>query len=136
VRGRESGKLPALSGPCRHARDGPFPTVAPTWGEACSRLEAQRRGRPEIAFGNVVGSTLAFFLFNGGLVALARPVLLSASTATFYLPVAFVTVVGISGLMLRKAVPRWAGAVLVGLYLAFVVGGYLVDRAAALGAVG
>ena len=104
--------------------------------ELARELPAARRGHPEITFGNVVGSTLAFFLFNGGLIALARPVELSASTTTFYLPVAFVTVVVISGLMLRKAVPRWAGAVLVGLYLLFVIGGYLVDRAAALGAVG
>jgi Ca2+/Na+ antiporter len=34
-----------------------------------------------------------------------------------------ITIVVVSLFMLRKQIPRWAGAVLVGLYLLFVAGG-------------
>lgn len=43
-----------------------------------------------------------------------------------YLPIAIVTVFVISGLMLRKQIQRWAGGVLVLLYLVFAVGGYAI----------
>jgi hypothetical protein len=39
--------------------------------------------------------------------------------------VGFATVVFISAVMLRRTVPRWAGAVLVLFYLLFVAGGYV-----------
>lgn len=101
--------------------------------EVARELPAARRGHPEITFGNVVGSALAFFLFNGGIIALVRPVDLAAPVRRFYLPVAFVTILVISLFMWRKAVPRWAGALLVLLYLVFVVGGYVVSQTEALG---
>lgn len=100
--------------------------------EVARELPAARRGHPEITFGNVVGSTLAFFLFNGGIIALVRPIELTAPILRFYLPVAAVTVVVIAIFMWRKAMPRWAGAVLVVLYAIFVVGGYLVSQTDAL----
>lgn len=83
--------------------------------------------------GNIVGSALAFFLFNAGGIALVRPVPVEAPVLTFYLPVALVTVLVISVFLLRAAVPRWAGAVLVALYLVFIVGGYFVSQTDALG---
>jgi hypothetical protein len=43
----------------------------------------------------------------------------------FYLPVCAVTVVATTIIMLTKQVSRWAGAILVLLYVLFVVGGYL-----------
>lgn len=101
--------------------------------EVARELPAAKRGHPEISFGNVVGSALAFFLFNGGIIALVRPVPIGAAVLRFYLPVALITVVIISLLMWRKAVPRWAGAVLVGLYAIFVIGGYFISRSDALG---
>jgi cation:H+ antiporter len=42
--------------------------------ELARELPAARRGWPEISFGNVVGSILAFFLCNAGIIALVRPV--------------------------------------------------------------
>ncbi|MGD8397995.1 MAG: sodium:calcium antiporter, partial [Anaerolineae bacterium] len=42
--------------------------------ELARELPAALKGRPEISFGNVVGSVLAFFLFNAGIIALVRPV--------------------------------------------------------------
>jgi cation:H+ antiporter len=38
--------------------------------ELARTLPAALKGRPEISFGNVVGSVLAMFLFNGGIIAL------------------------------------------------------------------
>lgn len=92
--------------------------------EVARELPAARRGHPEISFGNVVGSTLAFFLFNAGLISLVRPIPISDTVLNFYLPVAAVTVVVMAVLMWRNKMPRWAGAILVALYLVFLVGGY------------
>lgn len=92
--------------------------------ELARELPAAMKGRPEITFGNVAGSILAFFLFNAGIIALVRPVSADADTLGFYLPLCLVTVLVISGFMLAKRIPRWAGIVLLGLYLAFAVGGY------------
>lgn len=69
-------------------------------------LVAARRGHPEITFGNVVGSTLAFFLFNGGIIALVRPIEIAPPILKFYLPLAGVTVVVIALRMWRRSVPK------------------------------
>lgn len=93
--------------------------------EVARELPAALKGRPDITFGNVLGSVLAFFLFNAGVIALVRPVPVSDTVLQFFLPVGFATVVFISAVMLRRTVPRWAGAVLVLSYLLFVAGGYV-----------
>jgi cation:H+ antiporter len=87
-------------------------------------LPAARQGRPDISFGNVLGSILAFFLCNAGLIALVWPVPIDRAVLTFYLPLAFLTTAVVSGFMLTKRVPRWAGSVLILLYAVFVVGGW------------
>lgn len=92
--------------------------------ELARELPAARRGRADISFGNVAGSILAFFLFNAGLIALVRPVPVDGQVLGFYLPVCFVTVAAITAFMLRKRVPRMAGALLVLLYAVFVAGAY------------
>lgn len=92
--------------------------------ELARELPAAARGRPEISFGNVLGSIMAFFLFNAGVIALVHPVPVSGEVLWFYLPVTIVTVLVLSGFLLRKRVPRWAGGVLVVLYLVFAIGGY------------
>ena len=93
--------------------------------ELARELPAALRGRPEISFGNVVGSILAFFLFNAGIIALVRPVAVDAQVLQFYLPVCFGTVVVVSVLMMTKQVTRWAGGILVLLYCVFVLKGYV-----------
>jgi len=89
-------------------------------------LPAARQGRPDISFGNVLGSILAFFLCNAGMIALVRPVPVDRAVLTFYLPLAFLTTVMVSGVMLTKRVPRWAGGVLILFYAVFVVGAWLM----------
>jgi cation:H+ antiporter len=90
-------------------------------------LPAARQGRPDISFGNVLGSILAFFLCNAGIIALIRPVPVDRVVLTFYLPLALITTAIVSGIMLTKRVPRWAGGLLIMLYLIFVVGGWVVE---------
>jgi cation:H+ antiporter len=90
-------------------------------------LPAARQGRPDISFGNVLGSILAFFLCNAGITALVRPVPVDRVVLTFYLPLAVITTAVVSGIMLTKRVPRWAGGLLIMLYLGFVIGGWVVE---------
>jgi cation:H+ antiporter len=94
--------------------------------ELAREVPAARKGRAEITFGNVAGSILAFFLFNAGIIALVRPVPVDTHTLTFYLPFCLGTVIIISLFMATRSVPRWAGAILVLLYLGFVMPGYLI----------
>jgi cation:H+ antiporter len=89
-------------------------------------LPTARQGPPDISFGNVLGSILAFFLCNAGIIALVRPLPVDRAVLTFYLPLAFITTALVSGMMLTKRVPRWAGGVLILRYAVFVVGAWLV----------
>jgi cation:H+ antiporter len=89
-------------------------------------LPAARQGRPDISFGNVLGSILASLLCNAGIIALVRPVPIDRAVLTFYLPLAFITAAVVSGFMLTKRIPRWAGGVLILLYAVFVMGGWFL----------
>jgi cation:H+ antiporter len=93
--------------------------------ELARELPAALQGRPEISFGNVVGSILAFFLCNAGIIAMVRPIPVGDRVLRFYLPLCLLTIIVVSLFMLRRQVPRWGGAVLVGFYLLFVAGGYI-----------
>jgi cation:H+ antiporter len=93
--------------------------------ELARELPAALKGRPEISYGNVVGSILAFFCFNAGIIALVRPVVVEPQVLHFFLPVCALTLLATTMVMLTREVPRWAGAVLLLLYLVFVLGGYL-----------
>lgn len=93
--------------------------------ELARELPAALRGRPDISYGNVSGSILAFFLFNAGIISLIRPIPISDEVLYFHLPMCAVTVVFISFCMLTKKINRWAGMILVVLYAAFFVGSYL-----------
>ncbi|MCW3136916.1 MAG: hypothetical protein N2V76_00540, partial [Methanophagales archaeon] len=88
-------------------------------------LPAAMKGRPEISFGNVVGSILAFFLFNAGIIALVSPVTVGTQVLRFYLPICLGTVIVVSLFMMTKKIPRWAGGILVLLYLIFIAGSYI-----------
>lgn len=56
--------------------------------ELARTVPAALAGRPEVSFGTVAGSVLAFFLFNAGVIALVSPLDVGAPTLRFYLPVA------------------------------------------------
>jgi cation:H+ antiporter len=90
--------------------------------EVARELPAAMKGRPEITFGNVVGSILAFFLCNAGIIALVRPFAVGADVLQFHLPFCLTTVVAIAGFLLTGDVPRWGGLVLLVLYGLFLAG--------------
>lgn len=94
--------------------------------EVARELPAALKGRPDVSFGNVVGSALAFFGFNAGIIALVRPVPVDPVTQHFYLPVCVGAVLLIAVLMLWRRVPRWGGALLLLVYVFFVAGPSLV----------
>ena len=93
--------------------------------EVARELPAALKGRPDISYGNVLGSALAFFGFNAGVIALVQPVPVDPITQHFYLPVCVGTVLLIAILMLRRRVPRWGGALLVLVYLFFAAGPFV-----------
>ncbi len=92
--------------------------------ELARELPAAIQGRPEITFGNVVGSVLAFFLFNAGIIALVHPVPIGSDVFSFYLPLSLGVILFVTYMMMRKSIPRWAGAILVLGYLLFFAWGY------------
>jgi cation:H+ antiporter len=93
--------------------------------EVARELPAARRGRPEISVGNVVGSVLAFFLFNAGVIASIQPVPIDAAVLRFYLPLCLATVALVMASLATLRIPRWVGAALVGLYAVFFAGAYV-----------
>lgn len=113
-----------------HIADLPFGMTILAFAVSIEELErelpAARQGRPDISFGNVLGSILAFFLCNAGIIALVRPVPVDRAVLTFYLPVAVMTTAVVSSLMLKQCIPRWAGGVLMLLYVLFVTGGWFL----------
>ena len=83
-------------------------------------LPAQR-GRGDIALGNVVGTIVHFIAFNAGLIALVRPLDLDSASRWLHLPVAVASPVFLVFLLAwRGGLGRAAGALLVGLYVAYV----------------
>lgn len=93
--------------------------------ELARELPAALKGRPEITVGNVIGSVMAFFLFNAGIIAVIRPIPLSGDVFSFYLPLSLTFVLFITFLLIRKSIPRWAGVILVLGYLLFFAWGYI-----------
>jgi cation:H+ antiporter len=80
-----------------------------------------RRGRPELALGNVAGTTIHFAALNAGVIALVKPLQLDHDTTRFYLPVAAVSPGIFAALLLvRRRLGRTEGAVLVLLYVAYL----------------
>lgn len=95
--------------------------------EIARELPAAMKGKPDVSIGNVIGSMLAFFLFNAGVIALVSPVDVSREAVQFFLPVSIGTILFILALLwFINKIPRWAGAVLVVVYILFVLFGYLM----------
>jgi cation:H+ antiporter len=80
-----------------------------------------QRGRGDIALGNIVGTIVHFIAFNAGVIALVRPLDLDSASRWLHLPVAAASPVFLVFLLAwRGSLGRAAGALLVGLYVAFV----------------
>ena len=80
-----------------------------------------RRGRGDIALGNIVGTIVHFIAFNAGVIALVRPLDLDSASRWLHLPVAAASPVFLAFLLAwRGSLGRAAGALLVGLYVGYV----------------
>jgi cation:H+ antiporter len=80
-----------------------------------------RRGRGDLALGNIAGTIVHFAALNAGVIALVEPLELDTATRHLHLPVALAaTVVLCATLLLRRGISRFLGAVFLALYAAYV----------------
>jgi len=87
-----------------------------------------RRGRPDLALGNVAGTIVHFIGFNAGVIALIKPLRLDHATRALHLPVAAGSTVLLCALIaLTRGIGRAAGALLVVLYAAYVAGAIAIS---------
>jgi cation:H+ antiporter len=86
-----------------------------------------KRGKPELALGNIAGTIVHFIAFNAGVIALVKPLSLDSATLDLHLPVAVASTALLCGLIaLRGRIGRLEGAVLLVLYAAYVTAAVLV----------
>ncbi|HVC77573.1 MAG TPA: hypothetical protein VND96_13765, partial [Candidatus Micrarchaeaceae archaeon] len=72
-----------------------------------------KRGRPDVAAGNAVGTVIYFLLFNLGLIALLTPVTVPGYVRTLDWPILLLSSMLAAAFLLRGKVGRVEGAVLV-----------------------
>lgn len=94
--------------------------------ELARELPAALKGRPDISYGNVAGSVLAFFLFNAGVIALINPIPVPSEVIYFHIPFCILTVLFVSYCVIRKSISRPQGVILLILYTLFFAGSYLI----------
>jgi cation:H+ antiporter len=90
--------------------------------EETTRMVAPaRRGHPELAWGNVVGTVIIFLAFNLGGIALIRPLTAHPLVLRFHAPYLLgCTLLVAVALLWAKRLGRIMGALLVGLYLLYL----------------
>jgi cation:H+ antiporter len=90
--------------------------------EEVARVAApSRRGRGELAVGNVVGTVVHFAAFNAGVIALIKPLEFDEATRYLHLPVALgATLVLCVTLRLRGGLDGLAGVLFLGLYGCYI----------------
>jgi len=80
-----------------------------------------RRGRGDVALGNVLGTIVHFAAFNAGVIALVRPLELADVSRALFLPVAAGSVLTLTAaIAAHRGLTRADGVALLGLYAAYV----------------
>lgn len=89
--------------------------------ETARMVAPARRGHPELAWGNVVGTTIIFLAFNLGVIALARPVTADPLVLRLHAPylLGCTLLVG-AALLWARRLGRGMGGLLVLLYLIYL----------------
>jgi cation:H+ antiporter len=97
--------------------------------EEVARVAAPaRRGRADVALGNVVGTIVHFISFNAGVIALVRPLELDSDSRWLHLPVAAASPMLLAGLLAwRGGLSRTTGALLLALYTGYVAASIAVS---------
>jgi cation:H+ antiporter len=81
-----------------------------------------RRGRSDVAIGNIAGTVVHFLTLNAGIIALARPLPLDPATLQWYLPAAVAAPATCFILLrVRNGANRPAAAFLLALYGAYLI---------------
>jgi cation:H+ antiporter len=81
--------------------------------EVIRQVIPTKRGRPDVAAGNAIGTVIYFLLFNLGLIALLTPVAVPGYVRTLDWPILLLSSVLAAAFLLRGKVGRVEGAVLV-----------------------
>jgi cation:H+ antiporter len=90
--------------------------------ETARMVTPARRGHPELAWGNVVGTIVVLLTFNLGVIALMRPITADPLVLRLHAPYLIGCVVVVAAALLwARALGREMGAVLVGLFLLYLV---------------
>ena len=85
-----------------------------------------RRGRPDIALGNILGTIVHFVGLNAGVIALVKPIELSDVSVRLHLPVAAASPMVLATLLTwRGGLGRSEGGFLLVLYVGYVVAAVL-----------
>jgi cation:H+ antiporter len=80
-----------------------------------------RRGRPDVALANVLGTVVHFIAFNAGVIALVQPLPIDAATRHLHLPAAVVATAALCALLAtRNGLGRLEGGVLLALYATYL----------------
>lgn len=80
-----------------------------------------KRGRSDVALGNIVGTVAHFIAFNAGVIALFKPLEVDDVMQHLHLPVAAVSVPLVALLLIfRNRVSRWEGAALLSIYVTYI----------------
>lgn len=89
--------------------------------ETARMVSPARRGRSDVALGNVVGTTIIFLTLNLGLLALVRPITADPWVLKFHVPFLIGCVVFVGTLLsTAKRLGRWSGATLILCYLLYL----------------
>jgi cation:H+ antiporter len=90
--------------------------------ETARMVSPARRGRSDIALGNVVGTTIILLTLNLGLIALLHPVTADPWILEFHVPFMILCTLLVAVLLLiAKRLGRWVGGALIFLYLVYLV---------------
>ena len=85
-----------------------------------------RRGRPDIALGNILGTIVHFVGLNAGVIALVKPIELSDVSVRLHLPVAAASPLVLATILAwRGGLGRSEGGFLLVLYVGYVVAAVL-----------
>lgn len=89
--------------------------------ETARMVTPARRGHPELAWGNVVGTIVVLLTFNLGLIPLMRPLTADPLVLRFHAPfLALCTLFVAIALLVARGLGRRMGALLVGLYVMYL----------------
>jgi len=92
--------------------------------ELALTVEPVRQNRPELAVGNVVGSTVFYLTANIGIIAMLHPVGTGGDVLTVHWPFLAGSLLVVTAMLARGRVTRIGGIALFALYVAYWIANY------------